>query len=150
MKEGIVFAQIDKQHKDYSKMSEQFGSTGQKLPVIFIVDPANESATYLMEEEELNAKNLDRFINNFKNKRLTKYVKSLPIPAPSTDAVVTLVRKNYDQVVRASDKDFLIMYFATWCGHCTHFKPKYEELAKKLAVNPNLTLAMMDGINNEL
>ncbi|EAR86102.1 protein disulfide isomerase (macronuclear) [Tetrahymena thermophila SB210] len=148
LKEQIQFAQVDKQHKEYSRISENIGATGLNLPAVFIVDPNEENATYLMEGEELNIKNLDRFINNFKNKRLTKYIKSLPIPENTGTAVQTIVRKNYDQVVRASNKDLLIMYFATWCGHCNQFKPKYEELAKRFVENTNLVFAMYDGVNN--
>jgi protein disulfide isomerase len=118
------------------------------LPAVFIIDSANEATTYLLENEALSVKSLDRFLNNFKSNRLVKYIKSLPIPPASSEAVQTVVRKNYDQVVRSSSKDFLIMYFATWCGHCTQFKPKFEELAKRFAQNTNLGFAKIDGVNN--
>lgn len=40
------------------------------------------------------------------------------------------------------------MYFATWCGHCNQYKPKYEELAQRFVDNHNLVFAMYDGVNN--
>lgn len=147
MKEGIQFAQVDKTSKDYSRLSENIGSTGLDLPILFILDPVDNS-TFLLEDEELTVKSLDRFINNYKNKKLTKYIKSLPIPKPSSEAVQTIVRKNYDEVIKGSNKDVFVMYFATWCGHCNSFKPKLEELAQRFLVNPNIKFAKIDGVNN--
>ena len=29
----------------------------------------------------------------------------------------------------------LVLFYATWCGHCQHFKPTFMELAKNSGVN---------------
>ncbi|KAI1726857.1 thioredoxin domain-containing protein [Ditylenchus destructor] len=47
----------------------------------------------------------------------------------------SLVQKlgdNFNQVVLASPQPYLVDFFAPWCGHCTHFAPVFEEVAKEL------------------
>lgn len=80
------------------------GAGGHKHPVLFIVDPKDENASYMMEDASgVDAKSIDRFINNFNKKRLTKYVKSLPIPEKVLgESVVTIVGKNYNEIVKES------------------------------------------------
>lgn len=30
-------------------------------------------------------------------------------------------------------KKAIVLFYADWCGHCQHFKPTYDEFAKKMA-----------------
>jgi protein disulfide-isomerase A1 len=43
-------------------------------------------------------------------------------------------------------KDVLVNCFAPWCGHCQRFKPRYQELAKKLSHVQSLVVSQSLGI----
>ncbi|MFO0131298.1 MAG: thioredoxin domain-containing protein [bacterium] len=77
-------------------------------------------------------------------------MKSEAVPAEQTSGVRVLVGKNFDEVVRKSDKDVLVEFYAPWCGHCKALAPKYDELAVKVAGNKNLIIAKMDSTLNEV
>ena len=36
-------------------------------------------------------------------------------------------------------KAHMTLYFATWCGHCTAFKPEWEAFASSVAADPSLS-----------
>jgi protein disulfide-isomerase A1 len=48
-----------------------------------------------------------------------------------------------------SSKDVLVEFYAPWCGHCKSLAPIYDEVAAKLANNPNIIVAKMDSTANE-
>ena len=48
-----------------------------------------------------------------------------------------------------NDKYVLLEAYAPWCGHCKTLAPIYEELAQKLAGEPDITIAKMDATENE-
>jgi len=61
-----------------------------------------------------------------------------------------VVGKNFNEIVRDTTKDVLIEFYAPWCGHCKKFAPVWEELAAKYAEIPDLVIAKMDYIANEV
>ncbi|KAI9307613.1 thioredoxin-like protein [Cunninghamella echinulata] len=44
--------------------------------------------------------------------------------------VVKVTDTNFDQVVKKSD-EWVLEFYADWCGYCQHFNPKYKEAEKK-------------------
>jgi protein disulfide-isomerase A1 len=60
-----------------------------------------------------------------------------------------LVGKSFADVVMDSSKDVLVEFYAPWCGHCKSLAPIYDEVAAKLANNPNIIVAKMDSTANE-
>ena len=81
---------------------------------------------------------------------LKTFLKSAEIPETNDEAVKVVVGKNFDEMVINNDKDVLVEFFAPWCGHCKTLAPKFEEAARILAVNPNMMLASVDSIDNEV
>lgn len=53
-------------------------------------------------------------------------------------------------MVLDSDKEFLVEFYAPWCGHCKNLAPHYDEAAKRLLVNPNIVLVKVDSTLNEI
>ena len=69
---------------------------------------------------------------------------STPTPSVSTENYASdFVRELTDKTIASvKDAPALTMFYASWCGHCTHFRPIYEEasrLAKETQVNVEFT-----------
>lgn len=61
-----------------------------------------------------------------------------------------MVGKTFDELVKNSDKDVLVEFYAPWCGHCKQLAPIYDAVAKKLLHNKNILIAKMDSTANEV
>ena len=44
--------------------------------------------------------------------------------------VIQLNKENFKKEVAESDNLWLILFYAPWCGHCKHFHPEFEKVAK--------------------
>ena len=44
--------------------------------------------------------------------------------------VIQLNKENFEKKVIKSDKLWLILFYAPWCGHCKAFHPTFEKAAK--------------------
>jgi len=59
--------------------------------------------------------------------------------------VVDLNDDNFDKIVKDSNKDVLVEFYAPWCGHCKHLAPIYEKLASAYINEPNVVIAKVDA-----
>lgn len=64
--------------------------------------------------------------------------------------VLDLEGRTFPTMVLSSEKEFFIKLYAHWCPHSRGMRKDYEELAKRLANNPNLIIAQMDYEKNEI
>ncbi|KAI0058205.1 protein disulfide isomerase [Artomyces pyxidatus] len=67
------------------------------------------------------------------------------IKPPPPPATLILDSHTFDEVVFNKDHDTLVTFTAPWCGHCKNLKPKYEEVAKTFASEPNCVVANIDA-----
>lgn len=83
-------------------------------------------------------------------------IPSAPTPAPlaaaapgsnsiETSDVVVLTDANFDTLIE-SDGDWLVEFYAPWCGHCKKLAPIYEEVATELKGKVNV--AKLDATAN--
>ena len=61
-----------------------------------------------------------------------------------------MVGLNFEEIVKNSEKDVLVEFYAPWCGHCKALAPKYDELALRVNRNKNLVIAKIDSTKNEI
>ena len=54
---------------------------------------------------------------------------------------IKLTKKNYDEIVKNSDKPVLIDFWATWCGPCKMIAPFIHEIEKE---QPELIIAKIN------
>jgi len=64
--------------------------------------------------------------------------------------VKVVVGKNFNEIVRDSDDDVLLEFYAPWCGHCKSLAPKYDVLASNLGDVKGLVIAKVDATANEI
>ena len=90
------------------------------------------------------------FIKTWKAGKLEKHLKSEDIPESNDEPVKVVVGKSFNEIVRDSDDDVLLEFYAPWCGHCKSLEPKYNELATDLADVEGLVIAKIDATANEV
>uniref|UniRef100_A0A3P9NG78 Protein disulfide-isomerase A3 n=1 Tax=Poecilia reticulata TaxID=8081 RepID=A0A3P9NG78_POERE len=75
---------------------------------------------------------LERFLQDFFDGKLKRYLKSEKVPENNDGPVKVVVAENFDSIVNDDSKDVLIEFYAPWCGHCKNLEPKYKELGEKV------------------
>ncbi|XP_066490974.1 protein disulfide-isomerase A3 [Tiliqua scincoides] len=137
--------------KTFGHELSEFGldSTAGDVPVVAIRTVKGEK--YVMQEEfSRDGKALERFLQDYFDGNLKKYLKSEPIPENNDGPVKVVVAENFDEIVNAEGKDVLVEFYAPWCGHCKNLEPKYKELGEKLGQDPNIIIAKMDATANDV
>ena len=131
------------------RLAEFIGIKDSDLPSVRIADTTVDFKKYNMEGE-INEENILKFIQDWKDKKLTPSLKSEDEPTSNDGLVYKLVGKTFDRDVINNDNDVFVKFYAPWCGHCKALAPKYEQLAKKLKNNKKLVIAEMDATANEV
>lgn len=137
--------------KTFSHELSDFGleSTAGEIPVVAIRTAKGEK--FVMQEEfSRDGKALERFLQDYFDGNLKRYLKSEPIPESNDGPVKVVVAENFDEIVNDEKKDVLIEFYAPWCGHCKNLEPKYKELGEKLRKDPNIVIAKMDATANDV
>lgn len=100
-------------------------------------------------EGEYSVDAVEKFARDLLAGSLEQYLKSEPIPTSNTEAVRTVVARNFNDVVNDESKDVLIEFYAPWCGHCKTLAPKFEELAQKVNIFNTLCLHFFRNYFNQ-
>jgi protein disulfide-isomerase A1 len=134
------------------RLGEFIGVEESNLPTIRILDPANnmKKFTFPGRIESLTLDALTEFVKDFKSGSLQPFLKSQEIPTDNSEAVITVVGKNFKEVVVDNDNDVFIEFYAPWCGHCKKLAPEWEKLASDFKDVKGLTIAKMDATANEV
>lgn len=120
---------IAKKHKGAINIAtidaKAFGQHGQNLnlevgkwPAFAIQETVKNEKYPLPQDEEVNAKNVGKFVDDFVAGKLEPSIKSEPVPEKQDGPVTVIVAKNYKDIVMDDEKDVLVEFYAPWCGHC--------------------------------
>ncbi|XP_037549349.1 protein disulfide-isomerase A3-like [Nematolebias whitei] len=148
---GLMFSVANK--KDFQfELEDDYGlgtSDGGELPFVTIRTKLGHK--YVMREEfTRDGQSLERFLEDYFAGRLKRYVKSEPIPEKNTGPVKVVVAESFDDIVNESDKDVLIQFYSPSCPHCKKLVPVYRELADTLYSDPNIVIAKMNAVDNDV
>ena len=131
-----------------ARLSEFLGVTAADADGVRIIRFAGGNLTKFKLNDVTEA-GIDKFIDDWKADKLSAYYKSEPVPDNSAPGVKVIVGDNFEDLVLNSDKHVLLEAYAPWCGHCKKLEPIYDELAKRLANEPDIIIAKMDATANE-
>lgn len=113
------------------------------LPVKGWKFPFDKSAGFTTEA-------LEHYFSEIVEGKITPSVKSAAVPETNDEPVKIVVGSTFNDIVLNESNDVLLEIYAPWCGHCKKLTPVYTELAKFLAPVSTITIAKMDGTENDL
>jgi len=132
----------------------QWGGSGQVFPsAIMVIWKGQDPKMKVWDEENgvaFDEAGLTDFVKQTLAGTYQSFKKSEPIPAENNGPVITLVGKNFDEIVyNSNNKPVFVEFYAPWCGHCKSLAPVWEKLGTALA-DSNVIIAKMDATANHL
>ncbi|KAB5580648.1 protein disulfide-isomerase precursor [Coniochaeta sp. 2T2.1] len=149
---GVVnFATIDA--KAFGAHAGNLNLKADQFPAFAIQETVKNQKFPFDQDKEITADAIKTFVEEFVSGKMEPSVKSEPIPETQEGPVITVVAKNYNDVVLDDTKDVLIEFYAPWCGHCKALAPKYEDLASlyaKSEFKDKVIIAKVDATANDV
>merc|ERR550525_249277 len=142
---GFNFAVSDK--NDFQQEMSEFGMefvAGDKPVVTARVGGLKYKMT-----EEFSMETFKDFLTQLEAGNVEPWIKSEPLPDNSANNVKVAVAKNFDELVTKSEKDVLVEFYASWCGHCKKLTPVFEELGEKMS-DEDVEIVKMDATANDV
>jgi len=135
-----------------SKLAQKLAFNSNDLPRMVIHDTSNPQVkNYIMDKSKpITKENILQFIEDFKNKKLSRFLRSESVPVEQNENAYNLVGTTLENFVKDESKDVLIMFYAPWCKHSKALLPKFEKLAEKLKSLSNFSIGKFDAFNNEV
>ncbi|KAL0480241.1 disulfide-isomerase [Acrasis kona] len=140
--DGIMFAEY----------AENLGVKIQKLPC-FVATYFAENKKYIPADTfVINSQQVKTFCEEILSGHIQPTLRSQPVPAQNPNStVVELVGSTFDSaVMKDTQNDILVYFYAKWCKHCKAFSPRYDYLASLLKNVDNLIVAKIDGSQNDI
>jgi len=121
------------------------------MPCIRLIDPSENMMKYVYSGAiaDMTVDSVRSYVADFKGGKLEPHLKSEEIPEGNIKQHITLVGKQYEEIVKDPTKDVLVKYYAPWCGHCKALAPVWEELAQDVADIEDLLIVKYDATANE-
>lgn len=132
------------------RLAEFMGVTQADLPVLRIIMPADMKKFQMPGKvSELTVESLGTYIQDVLDGKVKPFLKSEK-PVDNTGKPVTVVvGENFEEIVKDTNKDVLVKYYAPWCGHCKKLAPVWDELGEHYKDNENIVIAKFDATANE-
>uniref|UniRef100_A0A6A7FUF1 Protein disulfide-isomerase A4 n=2 Tax=Hirondellea gigas TaxID=1518452 RepID=A0A6A7FUF1_9CRUS len=123
------------------------GDTGEDVNAAIFTS----NQKFVMEPSEDYLEAIEEFINEWHAGELKPFLRSQPVPARQAGPVTVLVAASFEKMVIKSDKDYLIEFYAPWCGHCKKLEPVFKQLANQLSSSaPHVVVAKFDATSNDV
>jgi hypothetical protein len=137
--------------------NEVFNITKQSYPQMLLLNynPANvdDVDKYVLPAgTPLNVENIENFLNEFRNGKLSKFIYSQRVPEKDTDenGIVRVVGNTYDDLVlNNKGKDVLVFLCVASSKKCKFARERYVRVSKKLTGNSGLVFTEIETSFNE-
>jgi len=152
MKGEILFSYSGVTEGIQEQLGEFIGVTSEDLPTIRIMEPTEDNVRkfkYEGEVEKVTVEDIKKFVSDFKDGKLTPFMKSEAVPESNDGPVKVVVATQFEDIVLDSTKDVLVKYYAPWCGHCQKLAPHWEALGEHVKDFSDIVIAKYDATLNE-
>ncbi len=119
------------------------------LPKVFIIDCRKEEIQLYRMDKEITEENIFEFAKNWGLNKLNPLVFSEEIPAKQTFPILTVVGKNYKELIIDSPQDFLVYFYSPTCEACKRFEKIYRKVAYAI-IKDYQDLILFGKINGEI
>ena len=133
-------------------LAEMLGVDQATLPQLRIIQRKPDLFKYKYESNlgAISVEAITKFVNDFKEDKLSPYLKSDEAPDIMTnDGLTVVVGDTFDYVVNDDVRDIFVKYYAPWCSHCIALAPVWSELAQEVEDIEDLVIAIFDAVGNE-
>ena len=104
----------------------------EECPKVYIIDSRKEEIELYKLDKEITEENIYNFVIDWGLKKLNQLFFSEDIPEVQTYPIMTLVGKNYKEIVIDSPYDFLVYYMKPNCKPCIIFEKKLRKIVNKV------------------
>ncbi|EGR27526.1 thioredoxin family protein, putative [Ichthyophthirius multifiliis] len=150
----FMISKIDDGFDYFERLIDFVGLQQQEQHQIVYAHPigkGEELIRYILSQQIINQEIIIEFIEGVQTGKIVPFYKSQPIPdEDANDIIKVIVGQNFKQKIIDNQNDFLVLFYASWCGKSKEFEPKYQQLAKLLKPNKNLTLTKIEGSENDI
>ncbi len=119
------------------------------LPKVFIIDCRKEEIQLHRMDKQITEKNIFEFSTNWGLNKLTPLVFSEEIPLKQTFPILTVVGKNYKELVINSNNNFIVYYYSPLCEPCKKFEKIYRKIANAI-IKDSKDIILFGKINGEM
>jgi len=111
---------------DDSEQAVKWGCSGTKFPTAVVVRGLGSQDTYFVpydeDKESWDTASLVSYVKKVEKDTYPRYIRSEPVPE-TQGPVITLVGRNFEDIVMDETKDVFVEFYAPWCGHCKKTSP---------------------------
>eukprot|EP01091_Cochliopodium_minus_P020138 TRINITY_DN86_c0_g1_i4.p2 TRINITY_DN86_c0_g1~~TRINITY_DN86_c0_g1_i4.p2 ORF type:complete len:389 (-),score=132.70 TRINITY_DN86_c0_g1_i4:55-1221(-) len=134
-------------HENFGPNMDRMGASGKVVPAITLLSFTDNKP--IVFEGEWNEENIQEWIEGVISGKYKYASKSEAVPETQGN-VVTLVGKNFDEIVHDTTKDVLVEFYAPWCGHCKNLVPEYEKLGELFSKVDDVVIGKIDLTANDV
>lgn len=139
---------------EYKQLVSRVALKPDRWPA-FAIEDAEKDRKYVFPIQgsfsHLSRIAIEEFVSGVLAGTVTPDIRSDPLPTMQNGSVTTIVGDNYNDTVRANDKDVVVFYFSPTCEHCEAMSPSYADFADHLTQHTNtVTVAQIDATSNDV